>query len=113
MKAISLIYQRNGVGGEPFYQFEFMNTYNELFHFQYPTTLLPDKGHFIATFKTDYTNKVIDRKTCRVTCFNILSMAWRGDRIADDIQKYLDKHFPLNNDQIFYDRIDLISEVVV
>ena len=102
MKAISLIYQRNGVDGEPFYQFEFMNTY-----------LLPDKGHFIATFKTDYTNKVIDRKTCRVTCFNILSMAWRGDRIADDIQKYLDKHFPLNNDQIFYDRIDLISEVSV
>jgi hypothetical protein len=82
--AISLHFQRNGVSGLDFYQFMYIDN--------------PDgekeRRTFLATFRTkDKDETTIDSKTCRVTCLDNPSLSWRGDNIADDIQKYFDDTF--------------------
>jgi len=82
MKAISLSFHRNGVAGESFYQFVYKHKEQGM-----AKTMI-----FVATFTTKNEctpEECIDWTTCRVTSVDDPDLAWRGDRIADEIEKYL------------------------
>jgi hypothetical protein len=98
MKAISLHFQRNGVAGIGFYQFHYTDN--------------PDKDKkrtFLATFTTLSDEISIDWTSCRVSSLEDLSLAWRGDRIADTIEDYLFKTFGKPK-RCLYDLIELINK---
>ncbi len=81
MKLKSIHYQRNGVAGQSF----FTCYYTDNSH--------PDfKGQMIATFATaDGDESKIDRRSCRVINTDQPLMKYRGDEIADDLQKVFNK----------------------
>lgn len=106
MKAISLTYQRNGVAGEGFFQFVYKHR---------EEGLKLKEMLFIATFdiKNECTpDECIDWSTCRVTSVDHPEFAWRGDRIAGDIERYLYKIYgkPAGTpDDYFYHLIDKVN----
>ena len=97
MKVISLSYQRNGISGEGFYQIVFKN-------------LVDEKGTYLATFDTLEDDVSINWRTCRVSNLNDFSLAYRGDRIAIDIQTHLNNEYTLSVGQNMYDRIKMINQ---
>lgn len=84
MKLIALNYQRNGVGGEPFYSVLIEN-------------LQDTKGLFLATFLTktkDDIREWIDWVSCRVVMIGETKNHyenWRGDVISEQIQSLLNE----------------------
>lgn len=91
MKLKTLNYQRNGICGNPFYTATFNKLNDGL------------KGNFVATFETDENDKKVDGNSCRVIDIDKPFSAWRGDRIASEIQDVL-------KDGSFYDLLQSMGE---
>jgi hypothetical protein len=77
MKIKSIHFQRNGVAGECFYTV-------------YYTDRHPEFGDMVATFTTDpETSRKINRTTCRAISLTHPELAYRGDEVADELQREL------------------------
>jgi hypothetical protein len=101
MKAISLIFQRNGVAGEPFFQFVYLNKEQGF----------KKQMKFVATFTTSGTedeNERVNFSSCRVTSPDYPNLKWRGDVVAGEIQKYFQQTWGIPEGGI-YDLIEKIN----
>jgi hypothetical protein len=87
MKVTALKYQRNGISGEPFYHCAYEN----------------EDGQFLATFESDENDTLINTTNCRVVCLDNLDEAWRGDRIANELQQELQIQAQVNGVTNIYD----------
>jgi len=87
-----MIFQRNGVAGNSFYQIEFTDS----------------KKTFIGTFETSDDDIMIKIPTCRITCLEQLNLPWRGDWYAYEIHKTFNKKFP--GYSCIYDLMILINK---
>ena len=87
-------FQRNGVGGEPF----FVATFSKLDD--------GTKGNFVATFEVDNADKQINSSTCRVVEVGNPYESWRGDNIASQIQKA----FEATGMKGYYDMVTALRE---
>ena len=93
MKVRKLYYQRNGVAGVGFYQCEYAHE---------------GESGLIATFEIDETDKVIDYTRCRAINPADLKLAYRGDRMAGELQAYFS---PMMRDgKTLYDLIEIIEK---
>lgn len=96
MKLIALNFQRNGVGGEPFYSILFEN-------------LQDTKGTFIATFITKDVSdnkEKIDWSSCRVVMIGETKnhyQNWRGDVLSEQIESLLNEEVIKSGVRNWYD----------
>ena len=85
-----LHYQRNGIGGEPFY---------------HCLAIIKDEEErpleMLVTFRTAVNDTQILWSTCRAVYLNDLSLSWRGDNIAAAINDELDKQMIKNKGSIY------------
>jgi len=72
MKINSLNFQRNGICGESFYICQYA---------------LDGELGLIATFRTLHNERTIDRESCRVIDPANLTECYRGDFVADELNR--------------------------
>ncbi len=95
MKLTTLNYQRNGVSGEAFFAATVKNTSDT-------------KGTFLITFQTKQDSDIIDRHSCRVVMIEGYGViqpfyeCWRGDCIADELQKCINALCEEKNVDMYY-----------
>jgi hypothetical protein len=83
-----LKFQRNGVGGEPFYHCL--------------ADITDDKRReMLLTFQTKKDDKEIVWSSCRAVCLNEIDEAWRGDVLAYELQRELSKQMAKNGGTIY------------
>lgn len=95
MKINSLNYQRNGVSGEGFYICQYA---------------LDGEWGLIATFRTYNDERTINRETCRAIDPEDLTKCYRGDIVADELNKWFFSCFKGKEPSfVLYDMIEVIN----
>ena len=81
---VNLTYHRNGVSGKGFYST--IISWEE----KYDNTKEICEN-MLVTFETDSDDKEINTETCRVVSLDSPLESWRGDNIADALQKFFNE----------------------
>lgn len=90
IKIKSMRFQRNGVHGSPFY--------HALISYKEQATIAVN--NMLVTFQTN-DDKEINIQSCRAVDIDNLSEAWRGDIIANDLQRYFNAEIKAKGGTIY------------
>jgi hypothetical protein len=93
MEVTALQHKMNGIDGQHFYLCVYEHK----------------EGQYLATFRVDDTDKIIDKNSCRVVCLTDLGRRINGSYVAEELQEELNIQAQVNEVSTIYDLSNVIT----